>query len=191
MFLDFSHILKLLIAATYLFPRIGTRKNLLEQDLFRITYNFPNFIFTADLNADHPSWNSIYTNGFVKHIRRWVDKNCAQIIAFQEHIFCSSMGYLDVAIIRNFSFPYTILADHLPVILWYSVQSYGLNITQSLSTRCQNYTFLLTQKVTPLLYHSASRSFASPYSSALYGGFLIRIGSGICTSYLRFAAFKR
>lgn len=79
--LDFLHIPKLLIAATYIAPRLSTRRNLVEHDLTLITNNFSNFIRADDLNAHHPSWNNRYSHIVSALNIRWrADQNVAQII---------------------------------------------------------------------------------------------------------------
>lgn len=91
----------------YISPRIGTRRNLLEQDLALSTNNFQKFIVVGDLNAHHiPSPPA------------------------PEPTYPRCNNYLDIAISCNFPYPYTIqmendlLSEHLQVILLYSLQSY-------------------------------------------------------------------
>lgn len=85
----------------------------------------------SDLKAQYPSWNSRYTNSVGNCLRMWADQNYGKIIALGTQL-PKYNNYLDIAITRNFPYPYIIQtlndfsSEHLPVVLHHSVQSYGL-----------------------------------------------------------------
>ena len=74
-----------------------------------------------------------------------MDQNFTQILPPREPGYTASGNYLDFAVTRNFSYPYSIQMlndlsfDHLPMILRYEKYSCNLNLRPPLSTNWDQY----------------------------------------------------